>query len=201
MATIQLALPDLAVPKIAISHDNVISCLDQPAETQNTSRLLRIRIGAGHAGFVPCILDLEACTYIKFKNQTTTLLPFRDLFATAQIQQSATINSATTHAFAWHSQHKTSIQYVSTTYLLGSPGVTMEFWRTFVRMEKKCAPKFYHYPGRYVVLTCCMLVLCCECQAKPDGGRLLFLGVANKFRNGNKLTLHSAAMHDKTTYA
>ena len=159
MATIQLALPDLAVPKIAISHDNVISCLDQPAETQNTSRLLRIRIGAGHAGFVPCILDLEACTYIKFKNQTTTLLPFRDLFATAQIQQSATINSATTHAFAWHSQHKRSIQYVSTTYLLGIPEVTMEFWRTFCRdgKKKKCAQilPFPRVPWRI----CCTYVL------------------------------------------
>ena len=34
------------------------------------------------------------------------LLLFRKLFATGQTQQPATINSATTHAFAWHSQHK-----------------------------------------------------------------------------------------------
>ena len=54
--------------------------------------------------------------------------------------------SATTHAFAWHSQHKTSIQQVSTTCLLGCPGVTMEFGTLFCKDEKKkSAPKFYRY--------------------------------------------------------
>ena len=49
--------------------------------------------------------------------------------------------SATTHAFAWHSQHKTSIQYVSTIYPLGYPGVMVEFGRTsfFFHPYKKCA--------------------------------------------------------------
>ena len=69
----------------------------------------------------------------------------------------------------------------------------MEFWRTFCKDGKnKSAPNSTitpGYPGGYVVLTCCMLILCCECQAKADGGRLLFLGVANKFRNGNKARL------------
>ena len=75
------------------------------------------------------------------------LLPFRNLFATAQTQQPATINSATTHAVAWHSQHKKSIQQVSTTYLLGCPEVTMEFGRIFFFfiLTKKCA-KFHCYP-------------------------------------------------------
>ena len=54
--------------------------------------------------------------------------------------------SATTHAFAWHSQHKTSIQQVSTTCLLGCPGVTMEFGTLFCKDEKKkSAPKFHCY--------------------------------------------------------
>ena len=55
----------------------------------------------------------------------TILLQFRKLFATAQTQQPATNDSATTHAFAWDSQHKKSIQHVSTTYPLGYPGVSM----------------------------------------------------------------------------
>ena len=49
--------------------------------------------------------------------------------------------SATTHAFAWHLQHKTSIQYTSTIYLLGYLGVMVEFGRTFLFFHpyKKCA--------------------------------------------------------------
>ena len=76
-----------------------------------------------------------------------TLLLFRIVFATGQTQQPATINLATTHTFTWHSQHKKSIQHVSTTYPLGYPGVTMEFGRTFCKDEKtKSAPKFHCYP-------------------------------------------------------
>ena len=116
--------------------------------------------------------ELRGC----MRQARSVLVPFRNLFATAQTQQPATINSATTHAFAWHSQHKTSIQYVSTTYLLGSPGVTMEFWRTFCkdRKKKKVHPNSTitpGYPGGYVVLTCCMPILCCECQAKVSSRR------------------------------
>ena len=79
------------------------------------------------------------------------LLRFRKLFATGQTQQPATINSATTHTFAWHSQHKRSIQHVSTTYLLGYPGVAMEFWRTFFS------------------------------RRRVDGGRLLYLARGKQF--------------------
>ena len=57
--------------------------------------------------------------------------------------------SAMTHTFAWHSQHKTSIQQVSTTCLLGCPGVTMEFGTLFCKDEKKkkCAQILLLPPG------------------------------------------------------
>ena len=57
-------------------------------------------------------------------SQKCLSLQCRKLFATGQTQQPATIDSVTTHAFAWHSQHNT--------YPLGCPGVMMEFWRTFL---------------------------------------------------------------------
>ena len=57
--------------------------------------------------------------------------------------------SVTTHAFAWHSQHKRSIQYVSTIYMLGYPGVMVEFGRTFFfsMPYKKCAKITSVSPG------------------------------------------------------
>ena len=104
--------------------------------------------------------------------------------------------SAMTHTFAWHLQHKTSIQCISTIYLLGYLGVMVEFGRTFFfpSLQKVCQ-NYISTPGlpsRYVVLMCCMLVLCSKCQAKAwVVAELMVAGcciwaVANKFWNSNK---------------